>query len=134
MEGTEGAVRFATPLGPRQRLLLFLELTSTTFSRENTLVIHGSVDGPSSIELRGGQPFTERMVCESDKNGDIVITLTVQGTISPIATDRRKICIGLIGLSYAAEQDVAGRAELLERELFDRPIQKLEVPTPAFAD
>ena len=119
MEGPEGKIRFATTLAPGEKVMVMLEFTSTPSAKDNVLTISDPSGESVSVHIPTGCGFRVRYNCATDDKAEVSLTLWVDGEMRFGATDPRQICMGLVALTYVAKQDAAGRAEILEAELFD---------------
>ena len=99
--------------------MVMLEFTSTPSAKDNVLTISDPSGESVSVDIPTGCGFRVRYNCATDDKAEVALTLSVDGEMRFGATDSRQICMGLVALTYVAKQDAAGRAEILEAELFD---------------
>jgi glycosyltransferase involved in cell wall biosynthesis len=119
MEGDEGAVQFATGLPSDEEVVVFLELIVPPGSKDNFIVVSGPNKMRRSLQLSPGQIFTLRSVVRTDQQGRVRFNLRVGGKIEPHQNDTRRIGVGLVSLTFVQAEDGVGRAEILERMIFD---------------
>ena len=67
------------------------------------------------IPIPVNQPFDVRVLAAVGENGDVEISLSVEGQVPEAsASDLRRLSVGLVALGYAPRADAATRADLLD--------------------
>jgi glycosyltransferase involved in cell wall biosynthesis len=120
LEGSEGRLKFSTPLPAGENVIILLEFTSTPSAAANALEISELSGNRVIFDVPAGTNFSIRFVCPTNAKSEVELTIYISGEVRFNFDDPRAICVGLVSLTYVAEKDAAGRAELLEREFFDR--------------